>query len=231
MFIVASFLHEPSHRGGWAPSGCSLIAGAQKPARRGGDERELFWRNHEYAGRMRWCVPAFLAVGLLPLVLGACGGGSTATTTPAQQSTQAKPGKTNAVTISVLSVVQSQRSHDNPPKGASTGDNVKFEDVLLNATPQFGKAANARVGTDSGTMTFTSANTARMKGVTTLPDGTISFEGEVTVLPNKNLSVPVVGGTGKYANASGTLLVGSGTTSAPNTYSLILLGAALGPVA
>ena len=126
----------------------------------------------------------------------------------------------------MLSVVQSQRSHDNPPKGASTGDNVKFKDVLLNATPQFGKAANARVGTDSGTMTFTSANTARMKGVTTLPDGTISFEGEVTVLPNKNLSVPVVGGTGRYANASGTLLVGSGTTSAPNTYSLVLLGAA-----
>ncbi len=107
-----------------------------------------------------------------------------------------------------------------------------FEDVLLNATPQFGKGANEQVGTDSGTMTFTSSRTAQMEGVTTLPGGTISFKGEVTVLPNSNLSVPVVGGTGKYANASGTLLVGSGSKRAPNTYSLVLAGtAAAGPVA
>ena len=91
------------------------------------------------------------------------------------------------------------QAHDLAPKGTSQGDKVVFSDVLLNGTAQFGKKVNDRIGTDSGTMTFTSKSTATMTGVANLPDGTIIFRGDVTVLPNKSITVPVIGGTGKFS--------------------------------
>lgn len=171
-----------------------------------------------------------LLLGLLPLALAACGGGSKSASTPAKPAAPAKAAQTKTVTIKVTSIVKTKRAHDQLPKGTSRGDKIEFEDVLVNATPQFGKGANAPVGKDTGTMTFTSTSTARMDGVTTLPDGTIVFKGELTVLPNNTITIPVVGGTGKYANASGTLLVGSGSKQALNTYRLVVSGV-LGPVA
>ena len=50
------------------------------------------------------------------------------------------------------------------------------------------------------------------------------------MLPNNSITVPVVGGTGKYENASGTLLVGAGSKRSPNTYHLVIAGVP-GPVA
>src|SRR5438309_618549 len=113
---------------------------------------------------------------LLPLALAACGGGggTTATTTPTTTTVPAK--QSTSLTIKVISVVSSTKAHDRGPKGTSTGDTVVFKDVLINAgSTQFGKGATERVGTDTGTMTFTSKNTARMDGSAVLPDGTITF--------------------------------------------------------
>ena len=172
----------------------------------------------------------FLALGALPLALASCGSGGTASKAPVKPASQATPATSTTLTIKVVSVMTSTRTHDALPKGTSSGDNVTFADVLLNVGSQFGKFANQEVGTDSGTMTFTGTHTARMDGVTTLPGGTISFSGAVTVLPDNRLAVPIVGGTGKYAHASGTLLVGPGSKRAPNTYSLTL-GGSPGPVA
>jgi hypothetical protein len=174
-----------------------------------------------------------LLLGLLPLALVACGGGgSSATASKPATTTTAKPraATTKAVTIKVTSVVSGTKSHDKPPKGTSQGDRVEFTDRLLNTVPQFGKATNAQVGTDKGTMTFTGAHTARLDGEANLPGGKILFAGEVTVLPDDSITVPVVGGTGKYENASGTLLVGAGSKRAPNTYRLVITGIP-GPVA
>lgn len=172
-----------------------------------------------------------LLLGFLPLALAACGGGSKSASTPAKPAAPAKAPQTKALTIRVTSIVKTTRSKDQPPKGTSPGDKVEFEDVLLNATPQFGKGTNAQVGRDTGTMTITSTNTFRMDGVTTLPGGTIVFKGQVTVLPNSNIAIPITGGTGKYAHASGTLLVGRGDKKAPNTYILVVAGNPVGPVA
>ena len=169
------------------------------------------------------------AVAALPLALAGCGAAGTASKSSSTPVSQVK-ASTTLVTIKVLSVMTSSQAHKASPKGTSIGDNVTFEDVLLNVGTQFGKNANAQVGSDSGKMTFTGAHSARMEGVTTLPGGTISFSGDVIVLPNNRLVVPIVGGTGQYANASGTLLVGTGSKRSPNTYRLILAGAA-GPVA
>ena len=162
-----------------------------------------------------------LVVGLLPVLLAACGGARPAST-PAKPTTTPIGPSTKALTIKVTSVVTSSRSHRRSATVTSAGDRVDFVDVLLNTAPRFGKGVNEPVGSDKGTMTFTSRNTATMKGIATLPDGTIHFEGDVTVLPHNRVMVPVIGGTGTYAHASGTLLVGSGSARATNTYTLVI---------
>ncbi|MBV8597258.1 MAG: hypothetical protein JO017_00400 [Actinobacteria bacterium] len=131
----------------------------------------------------------------------------------------------------MTSVVTSTQSHARTPKTTTAGDTVDFTDKLLNASAgQFGKRTNQVVGSDEGRMTFTSKTTARLDGVAHLPDGDIRFAGEVTVLADNSITVPVVGGTRVYKNASGTLHVGAGNKVSPNTYHLVLNGAP-GPVA
>jgi len=121
--------------------------------------------------------------------------------------------------IKVVSVTVSTVSHDIGPKGASKGDTIVYRDKLVNAAPQFGKKAGAEIGSDSGTMTFTGAHTARFSGTAILPGGTLTLSGSVYSSP-QGLVVPITGGTGAYAHYKGTLLVGSGSKRVPNTYRL-----------
>ena len=137
-----------------------------------------------------------LVLGLAPLALAACGGGGTTASTPSEPTAPVSAPAPRAMTITVLSVQTAALSHDRAPKGRSAGDRIEFVNTLRNTTPRFGKGANAKIGSDTGTMTFTSKSTARMKGVATLPDGTIDFDGAITVLPNDTVTVPIVGGTG-----------------------------------
>jgi hypothetical protein len=165
----------------------------------------------------------------VPVLAAACGGGGS-TAPPATTSAAAPRAKETAVTIRVRSVVSARSEHDAPPRGASAGDRIVFTDALLNAARQFGRGRNARVGTDRWTMTFTSAHSARLAGEAVLPDGKIRFAGPLTPDANQEVTVPVVGGTGRYAHASGVLVVGSGTSSSVNVYRLVL-GGIPGPAA
>jgi len=126
------------------------------------------------------------------------------------------------VTISVTSILVSVKSTDVAPKGVvSRGDRKAYRNVLENAVAQFGKPKGATVGSDSGTLTFTSAHTARYSGTTRLPGGTLIVRGPVKVV-GTTLEVAVVGGTGRYASARGTLAVGPGDKRALNVYRLVL---------
>ncbi len=173
------------------------------------------------------------ALLLVPVALAACGGGE-CRPRPRARTRRRRPrtrrAQPKAVTITVTSVVSGRRSTDKPPKGASTGDEIHFTDRLLNRGAQFGKKTNAQVGTDKGTVTVTGAHSARLDGEAVLPDGKIIFSGEMTPVANNSVTVPVVGGTGKYKNATGVLVVGSGLTRALNTFRLEL-GGSTGPVA
>jgi hypothetical protein len=122
-------------------------------------------------------------------------------------------------TIAVTSVTVSMKTHDIGPKGASKGDTIEYRDRLVNATAQFGRKKGVVVGTDSGTMTFTSAHTAIFKGKAVLPGGTLTLSGPV-YSTSGGLVVPVTGGTGAFAHVHGTLLVGAGKDRVPNTYHL-----------
>ena len=126
------------------------------------------------------------------------------------------------LTIAVTSVSISIKPTDVAPNGASKGDTVVYRDRLLNAKAQFGRAKGAAVGSDRGTMTFTSAHAARFSGVAVLPGGTLRLEGKVAALPNNALAIPVTGGTGRFAKAKGFVLVGPGSKRALNTYALTL---------
>jgi hypothetical protein len=122
------------------------------------------------------------------------------------------------ITLQVTSVALSVKSHDRPPKGASKGDTIVQRDRLLNAVAQFGRKKGATVGSDHGTMTFTSAHAARFTGVVVLPKGTLTLNGKVTAATGGILVIPVTGGTGAYAGAKGIVLVGPGEKRALNVY-------------
>ena len=111
-------------------------------------------------------------------------------------------------------------THDVAPKGPSKGDTVTYRDRLLNAAAQFGRKKGAKVGSDSGTLTFTGAHTATFNGKAKLPGGTLTLSGPVYTLQNGDLVIPVTGGTGSFAGVRGTLTVGPGKNHVPNTYRL-----------
>ena len=125
------------------------------------------------------------------------------------------------LTCAVTSVGVSSKRTDVLPTGASKGDTVVMRDRLLNTKAQFGRAKGAVVGSDRGTMTFTSAHAARFEGVVVLPGGTLVLRGRVVVLA-AGLAIPVTGGTGRFAKATGYVLVGHGSTRVLNTYTLTL---------
>lgn len=111
---------------------------------------------------------------------------------------------------------------DKPPKGASKGDTVFQKDDLVNAVAQFGKKKGVKVGSDRGTITFTSATSARFDGRAVLPGGTLTLRGPLAPVANGGFTIPVTGGTGRYKGAHGILRVGTGTKRAPNTYTLTI---------
>ena len=128
------------------------------------------------------------------------------------------------LTIHVTSVVITAKPFDANPKGTSVGDRIVFHDKLLNAVRQFGKPKGTRVGSDRGTMTFTGAHSARFDGRATLPGGSIRIKGAVRSVSGGGIRIPVAGGTGRYAAATGTLTVGPGENQALNTYQLTVPG-------
>jgi hypothetical protein len=124
-------------------------------------------------------------------------------------------------TIKVTSVSVAYKETDKPPKGASKGDTIKYSDRLLNAvSKQFGRKKGAVIGSDHGTMTFTSAHSATFDGVADLPGGTLRLSGTVVGIASNSFAIPVTGGTGTFAGATGYVVVGPGEKRSLNTYAL-----------
>jgi hypothetical protein len=128
-------------------------------------------------------------------------------------------GPTQLLVIQVKSVAAGASADDKAPKGPSRGDRLLERSRLLNVRTQFGKPAGALVGRDQALVILAGPRSGRIAGVATLPGGTIRFGG-VMRLDGVD-SIPVTGGTGRYARARGTLFVGKGDTPL-NTYHLRL---------
>lgn len=131
--------------------------------------------------------------------------------------TAAKPPRL----IQLVSVTTSQQSFDKPPKGPSRGDRSFGVSTLMNTVPQFGRKAGAAVGTDRAWYTFKTKTQEFADGTTRLPGGTIRFRGKISTVSGL-LTIPVVGGTGVFEGAVGTLYIGSAQNGnrAENVYRL-----------
>jgi hypothetical protein len=121
--------------------------------------------------------------------------------------------------IRVQSVTILSTVNDVSPKGLSKGDRYIGRDKLINVVPQFGQKAGAVVGTDISTLTLTSRTTGTLTGTASVPGGTILFRGVGHL--GVNIPAPIVGGTGAFAGARGTVTAGAGN-SPINTYRLSL---------
>lgn len=125
----------------------------------------------------------------------------------------------STVVIRVKSVlVASNVVKDVLPKGPSKGDVAVDRDDLFNVARQFDKPSGARVGTDRVTLTVLGPTSVHVQGTARFPDGTITFTGTgKATSPTGTLTVPVVGGTGRYAHARGTVTAGGQATNV-NSY-------------
>jgi hypothetical protein len=114
-----------------------------------------------------------------------------------------------SVTIRVLVMPVTRTIKDVPPKTFkvtgewSKGDTFSGTSILRNAVSQFGKPKGARVGTSSFTDIALSSQMVRTDGVARLPGGTLHIRGVAPIGPTVKL--PVVGGTGIYAGATGVV--------------------------
>ena len=153
---------------------------------------------------------------LLPVVLVLAAAGAAAAAAPAVVTPKV------VLVITVRSIETSEGQDDHPPTGPSKGDRILMRDDLRNVTRQFGKKAGATIGTDAAVLTMTSKTEGTIVGVAVLPGGRVRIHG-VLHLKGANTPFVVDGGTGRYAHATGTLIVGAGTNPL-NTYRLTLSG-------
>jgi hypothetical protein len=135
---------------------------------------------------------------------------------------QARTGTTT--TIKLLLVVTGYTPRDLSPRGPSPGDSIVERDRLYNLVPQLGRPKGALVGTDSAVVTIeVGMQTANWRGVSKLAGGTIAVNGRIPIQSNGRVTLPVVGGSGRFAHARGTLLIRSTDSShATNVFRLTL---------
>jgi hypothetical protein len=116
------------------------------------------------------------------------------------------------------------KTFDTAPRGkANKGDRIEFKDLLVTTADQLGKKKGKAIGYDAGTVLYTSATTQTISGTTTFPGiGTLTFKGAMAAAKDGTVHVPVIGGTGSFKGAKGTLIIGEGQNKAPNTYVLKL---------
>jgi hypothetical protein len=155
------------------------------------------------------------AAGLVVVLLGlavyagfARGGGATSVLSAAFPAQGPRQASATSVTFRLLSTPTSFRQVDLPPKGVeSRGDMMYVKAVLRNWSRQFHRPPNAVVGSDSWIYTaLRSRGWSLVKAVVKLPGGTLRLYGRVHVSSYVRY-VPVVGGTGRFANARGTCRV------------------------
>jgi dirigent-like protein len=126
------------------------------------------------------------------------------------------------VTIRLVAVPVSSRTVDVEPKNQiNPGDKIYGESILRNAVLQFGKPRGAVVGRDSEVGTLVSSQALVLTGVARLPGGTLRLKGKQT-LNDLAFSIPVVGGTGRFARARGKCQVQVRGATITNTYRLVL---------
>jgi hypothetical protein len=111
--------------------------------------------------------------------------------------TASSTGAAQTLTLTTVDIPKSEVYVDAGKQGESVADTVIFRETLL----RDGK----KRGTVSIMCVATSQTTSRCWGTMRMPEGTIEAAGDI--LFRKTFVLPVVGGTGSYAGASGALAI------------------------
>ena len=115
--------------------------------------------------------------------------------------------KSLMIRVYVKEVTQSIK--DVPPKTFglgheyTKGDTIRGTEILRNAVRQFNKPKGANVGTDRYVITAVAWQKITVDFVTRFPGGTVHAHGEGKA--GSKPEVPIVGGTGLYAGATGVI--------------------------
>jgi hypothetical protein len=114
-----------------------------------------------------------------------------------------------SVTLRILVVPVTRNVKDLPPKTfnlgeKSPGDTISGTSILRNAVRQFGKPKGARVGTSRFVEVWLTPKRLSIDAVGRLPGGTVHVHGVGSIETNRP-KVPIVGGTGVYAGATGSV--------------------------
>ena len=145
---------------------------------------------------------AIRATGVLALVL-------LVTVAPAAASSR-QAARTEASPPKIIRLISSTVNFrvlvDKPPQGNSTGDTVYAANVLTNAVAQFGVRKGAVVGSDAGRTTNIGGIPMTVNILVALPGGTLRVRGRSRAVGQTRVA-PVIGGTGAFKGATGTLTV------------------------
>jgi len=108
----------------------------------------------------------------------------------------------------------------------TAGDLIEFKDLLLaRGGSEFGKPEGRAVAWDQGIVRYTSATTEVIHVRVYFPFvGTFDYEGQLNTGPNGTSVIPIVASTGAFKGAKGTVTIGQGSESAPNTFTLTVPG-------
>ena len=79
---------------------------------------------------------------------------------------------------------------------------------LISLRAELGEPAGVAIGSNEAVITFASGTLATAHGKTTFPQGTVRYVGSGSF--DAPLKARIVGGTGAFANARGTVVVGVG---------------------
>ena len=139
-------------------------------------------------------------------------------------------GTVRAVVFTVKTMPGPTIEHAHPPTGMVGDTFVSSLELENGRTPQLGRPARAAVGTMQFTYTIrrqctsfgtTCVATADFDSVSTLPGGTVDADGNALSIADPTITIPVTGGTGRYAGATGTVSI-SPTSTTHSTYRLEL---------
>lgn len=134
-------------------------------------------------------------------------------------------GQTVTITLTSLTMLENQQLLK-PTNTPRKGDKIEFRDLLLNrGRAQFGRHNGRAVAWDEGIVRYTSATETSILVLATFPGlGTITYQGPLRADRNGNSVVPIVHGTGVFKGARGTVTIGRGAESAPNTFKVTVPG-------
>ncbi len=106
------------------------------------------------------------------------------------------------------------------------GDFIDFRDLLLNrGKALFGKKPGRAVAWDEGLVRYTSDTTTSIIVLVTWPGlGTITYQGALRPDSKGDQVVPITAGSGAFKGARGTVTIGPGANTAPNTFRITIPG-------